>query len=134
MLQLMRITREDSTDLGFVRYCWTFGAVDHDDISAWASRAIDEEVDPPTFLYDMLDVRNIRGDQLDREIGFIAGFGDDSEAAFDYIHQIAVRRGLTPFNHRDKAKHSEVSQERKANIDALFLHNFGIDVATLPRI
>lgn len=130
----MRITREDSTDLGMVMYCLTFGAINTDDVSSWASRAIDEEDDPPIFLYTMLDLRGLFGKELRSEIGFEAGAGLRGDREFDYIRQIAVRRGLRTLDYLGPAINTRISKNREKYINDLFMLNFGVDVDQLPKL
>lgn len=65
-LEAMRITRDDPEDLGMVMYCLTFEAITVEEVSEWASRAIDEESDPPVFLYTMLDLKGLLWGRTER--------------------------------------------------------------------
>jgi hypothetical protein len=130
----MRISREDSTDLGIVMYSLTFGAIDVHDVSKWASKAIDESPDSPTFLYTMLDLKGLFGKDLREEIGFQPGFGMRNDDEAHFIRQIAVRRGLQPYSYLGPAANIKLPAEREAYINGLFMHNFGIDVNQLPPL
>lgn len=117
-----------------VMYCLTFGAIDTDDVSSWASRAIDQESDPPTFLYTMLDLRGMFGKELRSEIGFEAGPGLRGDDEFDYIRQIAVRRGLRTLDYLGQAISTRISKDWEKYINDLFKLNFGVDVDRLPSL
>lgn len=130
----MRITRDDPEDLGMVMYCLTFGAITVDEVSSWASRAIDEEDDPPVFLYTMLDLKGQFGRELKEQIGFVAGPSLDGEDELHYIRQIAVRRGLEPFSHLGVAANVKLAEDREHYINDLFMRNFLVNVEKLPPL
>ncbi len=130
----MRIDREDSRDLGAARSALSFGVIDRDELSQWAMRAIEEEDDPPTFLYTMLDMSEVRGDELDREIGFIAGMNLDGDDEFQYLREIGVRRGINDYAYLGWKPKVVLAPHRKKYIDDLLMHNFGIDVDALPPL
>ena len=130
----MRINREDSTDLGMVTSCLMMGAITKDEVSIWASSAIDEEEDAPTFLYTMLDLQGLYGRSLREEIGFDPSGMDFRDNDYDYLCQIAVRRGLEPYSYLGPAADVTLSPEREKSINDLFKHNFGIDVEKLPPL
>lgn len=94
----MRISREDSTDLGIMMSCLMMGAITKDEVSIWASAAIDDEEYPPIFLYTMLDLDEINSQSFRKEIGFVPGEMDFQDNDYDYLRQIAVRRGLEPYS------------------------------------
>lgn len=130
----MRIDRGDATDLGMLLSCLTVGAIDENDVSSWASRAIDEEIDPPMFLYFMLDLKQSHGKRLREEIGFEPGRPDLLDIDYHYLRQIGVRRGLERYSYLGPAAEVVLPPDRKKFIDDLFMHNFGIVVDDLPPL
>lgn len=130
----MRVKRGDATDLGMVLSCLTMDAINFDDVTSWASRAIDEEIDPPNFLYSMLDLNGRERGALRDEIGFEPARPDFFDSDYNYLRQIAVRRGLKPYSYLGPAADVALPTDRKKYIDDLFVHNFGIVVDDLPPL
>lgn len=130
----MRVNRGDAIDLGMVLSCLTMDAINFDDAANWASRAIDEEIDPPIFIYSMLDLSELGGRRLRDEIGFEPARPDFFDPDYHYLRQIAVRRGLKPYSYLGPAADVVLPTDRKKYIDDLFFHNFGIIVDELPPL
>lgn len=85
----MRITPEDSADLGFAVACLLSGAIDTAELRAWADRAIAAMDDPPLYLFDLVEF-----DRAACHIYDVLGFMPD-EPPFPWraINGIAVARG-----------------------------------------
>lgn len=129
----MRVVFEDSLDLGITMDALTVGAINADDVSTWASKVIDSVEDPPPYIYTMLDLRGQYGNDLRREIGFVAG-ADLSDDEFQYLREIGVRRGLEQFEYLAGKKPVTLHPMRKARLDDLLRRNFGIDADALPPL
>lgn len=54
----MRLTKEDSDDLGFATECVTAGALTFDEFKTWIYRIIEISDDYPLFLLDIVDLEN----------------------------------------------------------------------------
>lgn len=126
----IRIHRDDASDLGFVMSCYVHNAIGNDELSQWASRAIDEEVDPPLYLYEMLDWREHRF-KVKRIIGFTPSSRlHDND--WKYLTQISKRRGFEVSAEYENVLTARISAKRKVDINRRFLDMFGIDVDDLP--
>lgn len=117
-----------------VMYCLTFEAITVEEVSEWASRAIDEEIDPPLFLYAMLDLKGLVGARLNEQIGFTPYPNLNGKDEFNYIRQIAVRRGLKPFSYLGVAANVKLTKDREQYINDLFMRNFRVNVEQLPSL
>ena len=129
----MRVRRDDSLDLDAVMSFLSASIVDESEVSTWASRAIDEEEDPPSFLYTMLDLKGAYGRALREEIGFEAGL-DLSDEEYHYLCMIATRRGRQPLGCAQVSARGSLDAERKCLFDELLLKNFNVDVDLLPAL
>ncbi len=130
----MRVIFNDSIDLGFAVAALINDTVDRSEIADWAARVIDEVEDPPTYIYVMLDMERYQGRGLHGEIGFTPTTGLDSEDEFQYLREIAVRRGKEDSDYLGGKSPVSLGAVRKAYIDNLLKMNFGLDVQSLPPL
>ncbi|WP_231420518.1 hypothetical protein [Sphingomonas sp. Leaf205] len=130
----MRVIFNDSIDLGFAVAALINGTVDRSEIADWAARVINEVKDPPTYIYVMLDTERYHGRGLRDEIGFTPTTGVDSEDEFQYLREIAVRRGKEDSDYLVGESPVSLGAVRKAYIDNLLKINFGFDVQSLPPL
>lgn len=128
----MRVRRENPIDLGFALYCFHCYVIDSDELSSWAARAIDEEDDPPSYLYELLDYRGYLKD-IDRLIGFTPENGLD-EDDWQYLIQIGVRRGKPLHSDVAYAANYEIPVKRRDEIDRRVFEMFRINVNDLPPL
>lgn len=130
----MRVIFDDSIDLGFAVAALLTGTVDPSEIDNRAARVIDEVEDPPTYIYVMLDMERYHGRGLHDEIGFTPTTGVNSDVEFQYLREIAVRRGKEDFDCLGGKSPVSLGSVRKAYVDNLLKINFGIDVQSLPPL
>jgi len=130
----VRVIFNDSIDLGFAVAALINGTVDRSEIADWAARVINEVKDPPTYIYVMLDMERYHGRGLRDEIGFTPTTGVDSEDEFQYLREIAVRRGKEDSDYLVGKIPVSLGAVRKAYIDNLLKINFGFDVQSLPPL
>ena len=130
----MRVIFNDSIDLGFAVAALITGTVDRSEIADWAARVIDEVEDPPTYIYVMLDMERYHGRGLHDELGFTPNSGVNSEDEFQYLREIAVRRGKEDSDYLGGKSPVRLGAVRKAYIDNLLKTNFGFDVQSLPQL
>jgi hypothetical protein len=130
----VRLILNDSIDLGFAIAALITGTVDRSEIADWAARVIDEVEDPPTYIYVMLDMERYHGRGLHDELGFTPNSGVNSEDEFQYLREIAVRRGKEDSDYLGGKIPVRLGAVRKAYIDNLLKTNFGFDVQSLPQL
>ena len=130
----MRVIFNDSIDLGFAVAALINDTVDRSEIADWAARVIDEVEDPPTYIYVMLDMERYHGRGIHEEIGFTPTTGLDSEDEFQYLREIAVRRGKEDSDYLGGKSPVRLGAVRKDYIDNLLKTNFGFDVQSLPQL
>ncbi len=127
----MRVIFNDSIDLGFAVAALITGTVDRSEIGDWAARVIDEVENPPAYIYVMLDMERYHGRGLHDELGFTPTTGVNSDEEFQYLREIAVRRGKEDSDYLEGKSPVSLGAVRKAYIDNLLKMNFGIDVQSL---
>lgn len=85
----MRVSQEDSVDLGFVIECLVVGAIDKSELRAWCDHAIAALDDVPDYMFDLAYF-----DEPAFHVYKVIGFAPDaSEADPDAIAGIALKRG-----------------------------------------
>ncbi|MGE4323162.1 MAG: hypothetical protein AB7E60_09060 [Sphingobium sp.] len=86
---VFRLTREDSTDIGFATTCLTLSAVSFDEFRDWLYHVIGASDEWPDYLLDILDLKQKFDYTLHvrRILGFIPGanLSDDEYRAVDGI-------------------------------------------------
>ena len=130
----MRVIFDDSIDLGFAVAALISGTVDRSEIADWAARVIDEVEDPPTYIYVMLDMERYHGRGLHDEIEFTPAAGVNSDDEFQYLREIAVRRGKEGSEYLGGKSPVSLGTVRTAYIDNLLKINSGFDVQSLPPL
>lgn len=88
---MMRISRQDSADLGFVLAALMIGAISKEELRAWADYAIARLDEPPAWLFDLsfFDAPAFHAYKI---VGFVP---DEQEENYDALAGIAVSRGRT---------------------------------------
>ena len=130
----MKVVFGDSLDLGIALAALINETVSKDEIGKWAARVIDDMDDPPEYIYTMLDLEGYHGRGLRHDIEFAPTTGLESEDEFQYLREVAVRRGFQERPFLGGKKLTNLSSERKQFIDGLLYENFEFIVNDLPPI
>lgn len=86
----LRLTEEDPEDIGFVYSALLCGAIDQSELSMWAIRVIDQHVDCPLYLLDLVDPPLKKS--FDEILGFVPHAPDLSMDEVTALHGISVER------------------------------------------
>lgn len=130
----MKVVFGDSLDLGIALAALINETVSKDEIGKWAARVIDDMDDPPEYIYTMLDLEGYHGRGLRHDIEFAPTTGLESEDEFQYLTEVAVRRGFQERSFLGDKKLTNLSSERKQFIDGLIYENFKFIVDDLPPL
>lgn len=91
----LRLTKNDSADIAFVKLCLMSGAISQDELREWLYHVIEHYDDIPTYFFDLLDAKDLR--EMFRgangPIGFFTS-SDLSEIESDALTGIAYKRGF----------------------------------------
>lgn len=88
-----RLSKNDSSDIGFALACLTCGAIHFREFKDWLFYVIEHGEDPPGYIFDMLDI-DLRVDFKPHEImGFVATTGLSGEE-LDALTGIGFQRGI----------------------------------------
>ncbi len=92
MVNKLRLTRESSEDIGFVKSCLIIGAIDRNEFKEWVFFIIKNNSvdDIPLYIFDLIDFNDYFCN-LFEVIGFVldSGLTDDEDNA---LYGIAVKR------------------------------------------
>ncbi|MHA3915552.1 hypothetical protein [Halovulum sp. GXIMD14793] len=91
-----RLSKNDSSDIGFALSCLQSGAIQFGKFKEWLYHVIEHAEEPPSYIFDMLDV----GKQVDfkafRIMGFVAS-GQLTDQQCDALEGIGFLRGIRDF-------------------------------------
>lgn len=82
----------------------------------------------------MLDLEGYHGRGLRHDIEFVPTAGLESEDEFQYLREIAVRRGLQERSFLNDKKLANIRPDRKQFINKLLYENFQFNVDDLPPL
>lgn len=111
-----KLTKNNGSDIGFALTCLMCGAIHFREFKEWLYFVIENADTPPSYVYDMLDVK-LRVDFKPSDLmGWTAGsaLSDDE---LDALQGIGFHRGISDFE--DRITKQEALQKLKAN-DAFF--------------
>lgn len=84
------LTRENCSEIGFVKACFISGAINHQELRDWAEHIISSRDDYPPYIVDVLEF-DAPKPQILKTIGFTPS-ADLSPSGSETIRQIAFRR------------------------------------------
>jgi len=89
-----RLTQDDSSDIAFAENCLMSGAISQDELRQWLYHVIESADDIPTFVFDLLDTKDLRimFRGLNGPLGFFP-CSDLNTGESDAITGIAYKRG-----------------------------------------
>jgi hypothetical protein len=91
----MRLTKDDSRDIGFARWCLACQAISKEEFRQWVLYVLSEVENPPAYIYDLVDF-----DGCMTEIVRIMPFAPDwspTQREMAAISGIALSRGVSPY-------------------------------------
>ena len=91
----MKITKEDSEDIGFVLAALTSQAITMSELREWALNVVQNEVDYPTYVLDLMEFDGPPF-KLYELIGFYPDF-ELSDLENKALYGIAFKRGMDVF-------------------------------------
>ena len=96
----MRLTKNDSHDLGFVRWCLACEAISKDEFRKWVLYVIEEIDNPPSYIFDLIDFDGFLTD-LNRLIPFTPDWSPTNQE-LAAISGITLSRGFSPYEPVDE--------------------------------
>jgi hypothetical protein len=130
----VKVVFGDSLDLGLALAALNNETVSKDEISKWATRVIADMEEPPEYIYTMLDLERYHGRGLRHDIELAPTTGFESEDEFQYLREVAVRRGFQERSFLGGKKLTDLRPDRKQLIDQLLYENFQFNVDDLPPL
>ena len=94
-----RLTKNDSSDIGFALTCLLCGAIHFREFKDWLYFVIEHADDPPSYLFDMLDV-TLRVDFKPNQIMGWTASGRVSDDEMDALEGIGFLREIHHFEDR----------------------------------
>lgn len=91
----LKLTKEESTDIGFAEECLMAGAITQEEFKIWVLSIIEAEDDIPPYLFDLIDLKDLR--QIFKGPNGPIGFLPNSkllDVESKAIDGIAIKRGL----------------------------------------
>lgn len=91
-----RLTQNDSQDIGFALSCLNFRAIHFREFKEWVCYVIEHADDPPGYLFDMLDIKQLVDFKPVQIMGWRSSATITGDEA-DVLTGISFRRGITSF-------------------------------------
>jgi hypothetical protein len=95
----LSLTKNDSADIGFALTALLCGAIQFREFKEWLYFVIEHVEEPPTYVYDMLDVE-LRVDFKPQKIMGWTTSGSLSDDEHDALEGIGFLRGISDFEDR----------------------------------
>ena len=95
----LRLTKNDSSDIGFALDCLLCGAIQFKEFKEWLYFVIDQVDEPPAYIFDMLDVKLRVDFKPHRIMGWNAS-GSLSDTELDALEGMGFLRGIRDFEDR----------------------------------
>ena len=111
----MRLSKDDSSDIGFALWCLASEAISKEEFSEWILHVIEVVPDPPLYIFDLLDSSGYLTD-INKSIPFTpsAGLSDHQVSA---ISGIALTRGVSPFEEVDEKQCMKAMRKETAVVE-----------------
>ena len=91
-----RLTKKDSSDIGFALTCLMCGSIQFGEFKEWLYFIIEHAEAPPSYIFDMLDVELRVNFEPHRIMGWTASSGI-SDGEMDALTGIGFLRGICDF-------------------------------------
>ena len=106
------LTHKDSQDIGFALACLACRAIHFREFKEWIYHVIEHDDDPPGYLFDMLDIKQLVDFKPVQIMGWHSSTTISDEEA-EVLTGISVRRGITSFE--DTISREDAIAKRRTN-------------------